>query len=160
MDPFSISMAAVGITGTAISGMNTLRGTFTGLRDVQEDLDAMRLQLENTRQPLDTLQSLVLSPDEAYNATSKEILAKTGMADAVNDCGKACEDFNKRLQKWTRHSTEDELSLRDKMSIGLWNKERVRTFRTRIETCQRTVHLAISSTQLYGRSRCTTGCMC
>jgi hypothetical protein len=86
--------------------------------------------------------------DAEMSATFKQALAKTGMANALNDCGKACEVFNKRLQKWTRHSREDKLSLRDKMSVGIWNKERVRTFRTRVETCQRTVHFAISSTQL------------
>jgi hypothetical protein len=106
-------------------------------------------QLDKIRSPLDALQALVADTDAETNATFKQVLLKTGMANAVNDCGKACEAFNKRLQKWTRHSHGDKLSLRDKMSVGIWNKERVRTFRTRVETCQRTVHFAISSTQLW-----------
>lgn len=148
MDPFSISVAAVGIAGTAISGMSKLRETITSIKDAPEELDQMRLQLDNIRRPLDTLQSLVLNPDVNTSEASKQALARTGMADAVNHCGAACDDFNKNLQNWTKHSTKDKLSLRDKISMGVWNKERVRTCRSRVETCQQTVHLAMSSTQL------------
>jgi hypothetical protein len=148
MDPFSISVGAIGITATAITGMTTLRETVASVKDAQEYLDEIHAQLDNTRKPLESLQTLVIDADEEMSAMSKHALAKTGMADAVNDCGMACPDFDKKLQKWTRHSAKDKLSLRDKMSVGMWNKERVRTFRTRVETCQRTVHFAISSTQL------------
>jgi N-methylhydantoinase B/oxoprolinase/acetone carboxylase alpha subunit len=144
MDPFSVSIAAVGISGTAITSISTLRKTIAAIKDAHEDVLDIRAQLDKIRSPLDALQALVADTDAETNATFK-----TGMANAVNDCGKACEAFNKRLQKWTRHSHGDKLSLRDKMSVGIWNKERVRTFRTRVETCQRTVHFTISSTQLW-----------
>jgi hypothetical protein len=149
MDPFGVSIAAVGISGTAITSISTLRKTIAAIKDAHEDVLDIRAQLDKIRSPLDALQALVADTDAETNATFKQVLLKTGMANAVNDCGKACEAFNKRLQKWTRHSHGDKLSLRDKMSVGIWNKERVRTFRTRVETCQRTVHFTISSTQLW-----------
>jgi hypothetical protein len=149
MDPFSISIAAVGISGTAITSVSALRKTIAAVKDAHEDINDIRAQLDKIRSPLDALQALVTDTDAEMSATFKQALLKTGMANAVNDCGKACEAFDKRLQKWTRHSREDKLSLRDKMLVGIWNKERVRTFRTRVETCQRTVHFAISSTQLW-----------
>jgi hypothetical protein len=66
----------------------------------------------------------------------------------VNDCGKACAAFDKKLQKWTRHSPEGKLSFRDKVAVGVWNKEKVLTFKTRVETCQLNVQFAVSSVQL------------
>lgn len=148
MDPFSISIAAVGISGTAITGISALRKAIDSVKDADEDINEIRVYLDSIRRPLDALQTLVTDTNEETSVASKKALAKTGMADAVNDCGKACEVFNKRLQKWTKHSREEKLSFRDKMSMGVLNKERVRTFKTRVETCQRTVHFAISSTQL------------
>lgn len=148
MDPFSISVAAVGITGTAINGISKLRETVTRIKDAEESVDEIRLQLDNIRQPLDALRALVLETDESTSVAARQTLKHMGLGDAVNECGKACEAFDKRLQKWTRHSRKDRLTLQDKMSIGVWNKERVQTFRTRVETCQRIVQFAISSTQL------------
>jgi hypothetical protein len=154
MDPFSVSIAAVGISGTAITSISALWKTITAIKDAHEDVEDIRTQMDKIRSPLDSLQALITDTDAEMEATFKQALMKTGMANAVNDCGNACEAFNKRLQKWTRHSREDKLSLRDRMSVGVWNKERVRTFRTRVETCQRIVHFAISSTQLWECSIC------
>lgn len=148
MDPFSVSIAAIGITGTAVNSISSLRDTIAGLKDAQKDVDDIRVQLDNIRSPLETLQSLVSDTDEEMSLVSKQVFAKTRTADAVNECGKACETFQKKLLKWTKHSDNDKLSLRDQISVALWNRERVRTFRTRVETCQRMVHFAMSSTQL------------
>lgn len=109
-------------------------------------MNDIRQQLDNIRRPLDTLQTLVLDTDECMAA--RQTLVQMGLGTAVNDCGKACEAFDRRLKKWTKHSDNDILTLQDKWSIGVWNRERMQTFRTRIESCQRTVHFAISSTQL------------
>lgn len=70
------------------------------------------------------------------------------MAEAVNDCGKACAAFDRKLQKWTKHSPDGKLTLRDKMTVGIWNKEKLLTFKTRVETCQFSVQFAVSSVQL------------
>lgn len=142
MDPLSVSMAAIGITETAVASISALRNTIDGLKEAQGNMAEIRTQLEDIQRPLLALKEL-----EA-DASSKEALAKIGFAAAVNDCGRACEKFDKKLQKWTRHSTEDKLSTVDKLFVGVWNREKIRTFRTRVETCQQTVHFAVSSTQL------------
>ena len=80
--------------------------------------------------------------------TAKEDLEKTGVAEAVNKCGQACADFTKKLEQWTKHSSSTKLSFRDRLSVGVWNKEKIRTFRTQVPSCQAIVQFAIESTQL------------
>jgi hypothetical protein len=118
MDPFSISIAAVGISGTAITSISALRKTIATVKDAHEDINDIRAQLDKIRSPLDVLQALVTNTDAEMSATFKQALLKTGIANTVNDCGKACEAFDKRLQKWTRHSREDKLSLRKRCRSG------------------------------------------
>lgn len=67
----------------------------------------------------------------------------------MNKCGQTCTEFSKKLEQWTSHSSTTKLSLRDRMSVGLWNKEKIRTFRTQVHSCQAIVHFAITSAQLY-----------
>lgn len=149
MDPFSISIAAVGITGTAINGISKLHDTITRIRDAQESFDDIRLQLDNIRRPLNTLQSLVLDTDEWSNEAAKQALVQVEIGKAVNDCGQACEAFEKRLQrKLMKRSQKNTLTLKEKMTFGIWDKERTLTLKARVENCQRIVHFGISSAQM------------
>lgn len=87
MDPFSISIAAVGITGNCNIGYLETSGDHRWPQDTQEDLDKIRAQLENIRRSLEAIQSVILDANEGLKAATKQAPAKTGMADAVNDYG-------------------------------------------------------------------------
>jgi hypothetical protein len=147
MDPLSITAATIGISGAAITSIVSVRNTINNIRDAEDVVGNIRTQLESIQRPLDSLKELRISDTSTLTA-SKEALAKSGVAEAVNDCGKACAAFEKKLQKWTKHSPEGKLSLRDKITVNLWNKEKVLTFKTRVETCQLSVQFAVSSVQL------------
>jgi hypothetical protein len=147
MDPLSITAATIGITGAAITSIASVRNTITNIQDAEEVVSDIRTQLEGIQRPLDSLKGLRIGDTGTLTAPT-EALARIGVAEAVNDCGKACAAFDKKLQKWTKHSPHGKLSLRDRISIGLWNKEKVLTFKTRVETCQLNVQFAVSSVQL------------
>jgi hypothetical protein len=103
--------------------------------------------LEAVQRPLAALEELKISDSATYTA-AKEDLEKTGVAEAVNKYGQAYADFINKLKQWTKHSSSMKLSLRDRLSVGLWNKEKIRTFRTQVQSCQATVQFAVESTQL------------
>jgi hypothetical protein len=147
MDPLSITAATIGISGAAITSIVSVRNTINNIRDAEEVVGNIRTQLESIQRPLDSLKELRIG-DTGTLTASKEALAKSGVAEAVNDCGKACAAFEKKLQKWIKHSAGGKLSLRDKITVNLWNKEKVLTFKTRVETCQLSVQFAVSSVQL------------
>jgi hypothetical protein len=146
MDPLSITMAAIGITDAAVTGLSALRSKTHDLQDAPEDVNNVRTRLEEVQSSLQALKSASIA-DQATQTICTEVLRTTGVATAVNDCGSACEAFNKKLQSWTKHSTENGMSLRDRVAIAR-NKAKICTLLTRVETCQKTVHFAVSSTQL------------
>lgn len=147
MDPLSITAATIGISGAAITSIASVRNTINNIQDAERVVGDIRAQLENIERPLDSLKTLTI-PDLDTLATSTEVLKKSGVVQAVNDCGKACEAFDKKLQKWTKHSADGKLCLRDKISLGLWHKEQILTFKARVEHCQSTVQFAVSLLQL------------
>jgi len=126
MDPFSITVGALGITEFAVSSIVQLHDFINDLAQAEDVLQDVALNLE----------------------AAKVDLKKTGVVEAVNNCGQACANFSKNLKKWTKHSGSAKLSLRDRLSVGVWNKEKIRTFKTQVQSCQAIVQLAVTSTQL------------
>ncbi|KAJ5885811.1 hypothetical protein N7504_011647 [Penicillium tannophilum] len=123
MDRFSITIGSLGITEFAISSIST----FVVL--------SMALTKRTT--------SLI-----ARHIEAKEDLERIGVARAVNKCGQACADFLKKLEHGTKHSSTTKISLRDRLSVGLWNNESIRTFRTQVHSYRAIVQFAIDSAQL------------
>jgi hypothetical protein len=148
MDPFSITVGALGITQFAISSIGNLRDLVNSIDEAKDVLQDIASDLEAIQLPLSALENLQISDDKTYTATKGD-LESTGVAEAVNKCGQTCADFSKKLEQWTRHSSTTKLSLRDRLSVGLWNKEKIRTFRTQVHSCQAIVQFATNSAQLY-----------
>ena len=148
MDPFTITVGALGVTEFALSNIDQLRKTINDLAEAKDVVQDVTSNLENIQRPLAALKELEI-PDSATYAAAKDDLRKSGVAEAVNKCGQACAEFNEKLNKWTKHSTNTKLALRDRLSVGVWNKEKIRTFRTRVQSCQAIVQFSIESTQLY-----------
>ena len=147
MDPFSITVGAIGITDVASRSILELRNLIDNLTEAQDVVADVSSSLVNIERPLSALEELSIS-DEATSVAIKEDLKKAGVAEAVNSCGSACKKFNENLTKWTKHSKDTKLSLRDRFSVGVWNKEKIRTFRTQLHYCEATVQFAVTSTQL------------
>jgi hypothetical protein len=147
MDPLSITASAIGITGFATTSIVQLHSLIDGLSEAQDVVTDVASSLANIERPLAALEQLSIS-DEALSIATKEALKKTGVAEAVNKCGDACTEFSKNLTKWTKHSSTTKLSLRDRLSVGVWNREKIRTFRLQLQSCEATVHFAVTSTQL------------
>ncbi|KAJ5320681.1 hypothetical protein N7508_000964 [Penicillium antarcticum] len=148
MDPFSLSVGAIGITQTTLSSISKLRDILNGLEEANDILQDVTFELEAIHHPLSALENLHVSDEPTFLAAKRD-LERTGVADAVNKCGQACDKFSKKLDKWTKHSNPTEVSLRDRLSVGLWNREKIRTFRTQVHSCQSIVQFAIDSAQLY-----------
>lgn len=147
MDPFSITMGALGISETGLAAIKTLREATHGVMHASQEFREIRMVLGQTETSLNHLRGLEIGDRETSEAC-KAALKESGMVEAVNNCGKACEAFNERLQQWTRHSTKDEMSKRDQLSIGFWNKDSIAVFKTNVETCQQLVEFAVSTAQL------------
>lgn len=147
MDPFSITAGVIGITSAATTSIVQLRSLIDSLSEAKDEVADITTSLTNIERPLAALERLSISDGATLNAF-KEDMCKVGVAEAVNSCGDACKRFQKDLTKWTKHSSATKLSLRDRFSVGVWNKEKIRTFRTQLQWCETTLHFAVTSTQL------------
>ncbi|KAH7344304.1 hypothetical protein BKA66DRAFT_434342 [Pyrenochaeta sp. MPI-SDFR-AT-0127] len=152
MEPFSITVGALGITDFAISSITQLRDLINGLAEAKDVVQDVASSLEAIQRPLSALESLKISDSAIYSAAKEDIM-KTGVAEAVNNCGKAWNNFTKKLEQWTKHSSSTMLSLRDRLSVGVWNKEKIRTLRTQVQSCQSIVYFAVGSAQLFVQLR-------
>ncbi|RYP70907.1 hypothetical protein DL771_005157 [Monosporascus sp. 5C6A] len=132
MDPFSITVGALGITGFATSSIAQLRDFINGLAEAKDVVQDIASSLEGIERPLSALENLSVS-DEATSIAAQEDLKKAGVAEAVNKCGHACDQFTKYLKKWTQHSSTKKLSLKDRFSVGVWNKEKIPVIQLRSE---------------------------
>jgi hypothetical protein len=147
MDPLSITAATIGITTFALTSIKQLRDTINDVAEVKEVIEDISTTLAAILVPLDSLRELHL-PDGNISAAAKADLVKAGVAEAVNKCGDLCDDFAKRIAKWTKHSSGSKLSLRDRLTVGLWNREKISTLRISVRSCQSTVQFAVQTTQL------------
>lgn len=147
MDPFSITVGALGITEFAISSIVSLRKLIDDLAEAKQVVHDIASDLEAVQRPLNALQALRISDQETYDI-AKDDLEKTGVAEAVNSCGKSCAEFSRKLKQWTKHSSDARLSLRDHLSVGVWNKQKLQKFQTQVRSCQANVQLAVQGSQL------------
>jgi hypothetical protein len=148
MDPLSITAATIGITAFAITSIKQLHDIINDVAEVKEVIHDVSTSLTAISIPLDSLRELHL-PNSSISAAVRADLEKVGVAGAVNKCGDLCDDFAKRLKKWTKHSSGAKLSLRDRLTVGLWNKEKIRTLRISVQSCQSSVQFAVQTTQLW-----------
>ena len=147
MDPLTITASAIGITQFAISSIVQLHDFINDLAEAKEVARDIASNLKGVQRSLAALEELTISDPTTY-ATAKADLEKTSVVEAVNNCGQACPNFTDNLKRWTKHSSGTKISLRDRFSVSVWNKEKIRTFRMQVQSCQATVQFAITSTQL------------
>lgn len=147
MDPFTIAAGALGITDFAISSIDYLHNSITGLAEAKDVVEDVASNLKAIQCSLIALGELRISDNIIYTL-AKQDLEKAGVPEAVNNCGEACDSFAKKLEQWTKHSSGTKFSLKDRFRVGVWNKEKIRTLRTQVQTCQSTVQFAVQSTQL------------
>src|SRR5579862_435703 len=98
MDPLSITASALGITQFAISSIVQLHNFINDLTEAEEVVQDIASNLEGVRRLLAALEELTISDPTIYTA-AKADLEKTGVVEAVNNCGQACANFTDNLKR-------------------------------------------------------------
>jgi hypothetical protein len=146
-DPFSIAAGAVGITSFATTAPRQLHELISGFREAPAEVENIRTNLERYHCPLAAL--LDLTSSDVSRSAAQDDLKQAGLAEAVNNCAYECDEFGKKLQRWTRHSLNNgQLSFWDKFLVGVGKKEKIRTSSTQLQMCAGNVQLAVETVQL------------
>ena len=147
MDPFSITAGTIGITGVALTSFEQLHNLLSAFAEANEEVRDINACIEGLNAPLSAIEELVNSRQDISVAAETDF-QKADVADAVNQCGRACAQYAEAVKRWTRRSIAGRLSFRDRFLVGVWNKEKTRTMRTQLQSCVDTLQLAVSSAQL------------
>ncbi|KAF2395504.1 hypothetical protein EJ06DRAFT_485117 [Trichodelitschia bisporula] len=143
MDPLSIAASTLGIAQVVVISIVKLHDFINELAEADEELKNIASNIAGIHLALTALGELDISTER-----TRAVLKKAGVAEAVSKCGALCDKFTKSLERWTKHSSGNKLSFRDRLLVGMWHSEKIRTFKMRVQSCKDTVHFAVSCTQL------------
>jgi hypothetical protein len=147
-DPLSIVAGAFGIISLATTAPAQLYELISGFQEAPAEVQSIKMNLENIRRPLNALLQLTSNNGASFSAVQHD-LTQIGLAESVNNCAQECDDFEKKLRRWTRHSgNSGQLSFRDKFLVGVSKKEKIRTFSTQLQLCACTIQVALDTVQL------------
>ena len=147
MEPFSVVASAVNITDFALSGIKHLHSLMNDVEEAADVVQDIRRGLDGILQSLQAVQQMMTSNSEV-SAAAQRALNDAGVAKAVNECGEACNEFAKISAKWNEHSRPEPTVLRDRAVDDIWYKERIKTMRVQVQSCQSRVELAVQIANL------------
>ncbi|KAJ5937863.1 hypothetical protein N7454_004205 [Penicillium verhagenii] len=136
-DPLSITAGIVGIVVPALQGVRLLGDELKQIRDAPENVAALRETIGSVERSLVTLETI---GDKTWESLGIAENTKT----TIRICGETCDEFRIDLQRWTKHSQGDTLSLRDRSKIGFWKQQPIRSMEKKLHNCQVTITEVVS----------------
>ncbi|KAF2650330.1 hypothetical protein K491DRAFT_697387 [Lophiostoma macrostomum CBS 122681] len=151
-DPLSVTAGVVGIAAAALHTIHVLiedienvKGAPKAITDIKSDLTAVEGSLSSLHQVLD-------DPEALPDALKAQIGSKN-IENAVRGCDIACSDFREPLKSWTKHSTGDKTSKRDRLKIGLLKQGKIKAFTQQLASCKATVSMGLDTANFLNSCR-------
>jgi len=146
-DPFSVTAGAIGVSWGALSGISSLRQTLTDLKNAPYEVNDTMSSLKVTQDTLASLESLKVF-DSLLSTRINANLEQAAIGETVKNCGEACRQFAKDLPKCTAHSSDSQMSARDRFSVGIWHRAQTERYKNQIQACKSSVVFATTSAQM------------
>lgn len=137
-----IAGALVGITTAAIHSVQFLTKTIANIKEGPNTVKDIGTDLR-------AIQSVLQSLARALQDGSEQIVLTDQVRYAIENCDRACIAFQSRVERWTKHSTEDKLFWVDRWKVGFFGPERIKTFRGQLSDCKGTLSVALSTATMY-----------
>jgi hypothetical protein len=144
-DPFSITAGAFSVVGFTLQSITAL------LEDIHAIKNAPKA-IADLQKELSTAETVLATLDSELQGSTLEILspnAKVILSLATTNCKRACDKFRTKLQKWTKHSTDDAIHWWDRVRIGLFAEAEVEVLSEQVRKCKDDVRVAIGTATLY-----------
>ncbi|KAJ5664070.1 hypothetical protein N7507_004801 [Penicillium longicatenatum] len=145
-DPLSITASIVGIVGPALHGVRLLAADLKQIKDAPENVAALRESIGSVERSLVSLDSV---GDETWESLGVTENTKS----TIKICGETCDEFRLDLQRWTKHSKHDSLSLLDRSKIGFWKQHHIESMEKKLLNCQVTITEVVSIATLISTLR-------
>ncbi|KAK4148825.1 hypothetical protein C8A00DRAFT_19405 [Chaetomidium leptoderma] len=139
MDPLSVTAAVVGITAPAAHCIHLLLGGLQKIVDAPETLKSLKNDLLSVDQALTSLQAI---SDQQWKALGEMVVIQPKTA--TTSCKESCDRFRIALSRWTRHSEDGKLSLRDRAMVGFIKQGYVKSMTEQLQYCKLTLASIVS----------------
>jgi hypothetical protein len=142
-DPFTAFATVAGVAALVLKAtkalsddVQSIQGAPAVVMTLTQDLDALATILQTI--PCNTEGSLDhLSAD-----------ANAALIRALENCNNACDHFQAKLKKWTKHSSDQRLQWWDRVRVGIFAEKNVETLSKQLMQCKVTLSTAISTVTL------------
>ncbi|RSL68276.1 hypothetical protein CEP53_002649 [Fusarium sp. AF-6] len=136
--------AAVGLAATALHAVRVLANDLGSIKDAPQTIANAKTELHNVQSVIENLQAALDQSDWQPIVSG---IVRTGNIDAaLKACSEVCGRFHDELKNLLRHSSEGELSRRDRFNVGFLAKDRVVAFIGELNMCKATISLALNGT--------------
>ncbi|KAK4205894.1 hypothetical protein QBC37DRAFT_381652 [Rhypophila decipiens] len=134
MDPLSITAAVVGIAAPAAHCIHLLLSDLQKIVDAPETLNSLKTDLISVDQTLASLQAV---SDPQWQLLGEAVVTQSKTA--TTSCKESCERFKTALGRWTRHSEDGKLSLRDRAMVGFIKQGYIKSMSEQLQHCKLTL---------------------
>ncbi len=139
MDPLSITAASVGIAAPAIHCVHLLLDDIQNIIDAPPAIEALKVELGSVDHALTSLQAVT---DKQWESLGEVVVAQA--KSATTKCKDTCDGFRNKLGRWTRHSSDGNMSLRDRAIVGIFKQKRIELMSTQFQSCKNNLILVAS----------------
>ncbi|UPL01157.1 hypothetical protein LCI18_012091 [Fusarium solani-melongenae] len=138
--------AAVSLATIALHAIRVLANDLGTIKDAPQTITSAKTELHNVQSIIENLQTSLDHTD--WQPVLSDIVRTGNLEAALKACSDVCGRFHEELKKLLRHSSEGELSLRDRLNVGFLAKDRVTAFISELNVCKSTINLALNGANL------------
>ena len=139
MDPLSVTAAVLGITAPAVHCIHLLLRDLQNIVDAPATLESLKKDLLSVDQALTSLQAV---SDLQWKSLGETVVIQSETA--TTSCKESCDRFRTALSRWTRHSENGKLSLRDRAMVGFIKQGYVKSMSEQLQHCEITLTSVVS----------------
>lgn len=112
-DPLSVT---AGVVGIAAKGLHSIKLLFEDLQHFKGAPDATQRLRYEVWAVERALESLKCIDQQIWDSLGSNVAQQ--VHDTVNSCSETCIWFREKLQRWTKHSTDEVLARQDRVRIA------------------------------------------
>lgn len=125
----------IGITDFAVRSVQGLYGIVKDYRGVADEVEErFRTEITCLQSSLSGLGFLTSADQQTHNEVKE-----TGVAEAMNDCGESCAEFETKLSRWIKRGPD---SFRDRVKV-MRNKGAIGKYTSKVWTTARLLDTAV-----------------
>jgi hypothetical protein len=140
-DGLGVAASVAGIVTAAVQSIQFLSTTIDNIKDAPGTIRNINLDLR-------VVEPVLRKLDTASQSDGSQIVLSAEVKSAVENCNRACTDFQMLLSGWMKHSTEEKIFWADRWRVGLFGQERIKTFKAQLSDCKSTLNVALQTAHI------------